>query len=42
VRLPIDEALARVRTGDFVEGQTALAILLAAPFLDEMMIGAGS
>jgi ADP-ribose pyrophosphatase len=34
VRLPIEEALARVRTGDFMEGQTALAILLAAPFLD--------
>jgi ADP-ribose pyrophosphatase len=41
VRLPIAEALARVRTGDFVEGQTALAILLAAPFLDELTLGAG-
>jgi 8-oxo-dGTP pyrophosphatase MutT (NUDIX family) len=41
VRLPITEALARVRTGDFVEGQTALAILLAAPFLDELTRGAG-
>ncbi|MDX6564252.1 MAG: uncharacterized protein QOD65_4066 [Gaiellales bacterium] len=40
VRLPIAEALARVRAGDFVEGQTALAILLAAPFLDELMLGA--
>jgi rSAM/selenodomain-associated transferase 1 len=34
VRLPLDEALARVRSGGFVEGQTALAILLAAPFLE--------
>jgi glycosyltransferase A (GT-A) superfamily protein (DUF2064 family)/8-oxo-dGTP pyrophosphatase MutT (NUDIX family) len=33
VCLPIEEALARVRNGGFVEGQTALAILLAAPFL---------
>jgi rSAM/selenodomain-associated transferase 1 len=34
VRLPLEEALARARSGGFVEGQTALAILLAAPFLD--------
>jgi rSAM/selenodomain-associated transferase 1 len=40
VRLPLEEALARVRTGGFVEGQTALAILLAAPFLDEVTLGA--
>jgi hypothetical protein len=33
VCLPIEEALARVRNGGIVEGQTALAILLAAPFL---------
>jgi ADP-ribose pyrophosphatase len=36
VRMPLDEALARVRSGGFVEGQTALALLLAAPFLDEV------
>jgi ADP-ribose pyrophosphatase len=35
VRLPLAEALARARSGGFVEGQTALAILLAAPFLDQ-------
>jgi hypothetical protein len=33
VRLPLEEALERARRGLFVEGQTALAILLAAPFL---------
>jgi rSAM/selenodomain-associated transferase 1 len=42
VRLPIAEALARVRTGEFVEGQTALAILLAAPFLDGTTVAAGN
>jgi ADP-ribose pyrophosphatase len=41
VQLPLAEALARARTGAFVEGQTALAILLAAPFLDEVTRGAG-
>jgi rSAM/selenodomain-associated transferase 1 len=35
VRLPLEEALARARSGGFVEGQTALAILLAAPFLEQ-------
>ncbi|MDP9256487.1 MAG: TIGR04282 family arsenosugar biosynthesis glycosyltransferase [Actinomycetota bacterium] len=40
VRLPIAEALARARTGEFVEGQTALAILLAASFLDGMTVAA--
>jgi ADP-ribose pyrophosphatase len=33
VRMPLGEALARARAGGFTEGQTALAILLAAPFL---------
>ncbi|HET6171746.1 MAG TPA: TIGR04282 family arsenosugar biosynthesis glycosyltransferase [Gaiellales bacterium] len=43
VRLPLGEALARVRSGGFVEGQTALAILLATPFLEETTLGtAGS
>jgi uncharacterized protein len=34
VRLPVEEALGRARTGKLVEGQTALALLLAAPYLD--------
>jgi rSAM/selenodomain-associated transferase 1 len=33
VRVPAGEAIARARAGGFVEGQTALAILLAAPYL---------
>jgi rSAM/selenodomain-associated transferase 1 len=33
VRLPLADALARARSGRFVEGQTALAILLAEPLL---------
>ena len=33
--MPLEEALARARGGGFVEGQTALAILLAAPFLEQ-------
>jgi uncharacterized protein len=32
-RLTIEEALGRARTGELVEGQTALALLLAAPHL---------
>jgi uncharacterized protein len=35
VRMPLTEALANARAGGFAEGQTALAILLAAPYLDE-------
>jgi uncharacterized protein len=34
VRLPLGEALARARAGGFAEGQTALALLLAAPHLN--------
>jgi uncharacterized protein len=34
VRMPLREALARARAGGFAEGQTALALLLAAPQLD--------
>jgi uncharacterized protein len=34
VRMGIDEALARAQSGTLVEGQTALAVLLAAPHLD--------
>ena len=34
VLLPLDAALARARAGGFVEGQTALAILLAGQLLD--------
>lgn len=34
VRLPLAEALTRARAGGFAEGQTALAILLAAPHLN--------
>jgi ADP-ribose pyrophosphatase len=34
VRLPLSEALARAQAGRFAEGQTALAILLAAPHLN--------
>jgi ADP-ribose pyrophosphatase len=34
VRLPLAQALERARAGGFAEGQTALAILLAAPHLD--------
>jgi rSAM/selenodomain-associated transferase 1 len=33
VRVPVEEALARARAGQLVEGQTALALLLAAPHL---------
>jgi ADP-ribose pyrophosphatase len=33
VRMPVAEALAQARAGKFREGQTALALLLAAPFL---------
>jgi uncharacterized protein len=33
VRLPLSQALERAHTGAFAEGQTALAILLAAPHL---------
>jgi rSAM/selenodomain-associated transferase 1 len=34
VRLPLAQALERARVGGFAEGQTALAILLAAPHLE--------
>jgi uncharacterized protein len=34
VRMPLAEALGRARAGGFAEGQTALAILLAAPHLE--------
>jgi ADP-ribose pyrophosphatase len=34
VRVPVAEALARARAGGFAEGQTALAVLLAAPYLE--------
>jgi uncharacterized protein len=34
VSMPVKEALARARTGELVEGQTALALLLSAPHLD--------
>jgi ADP-ribose pyrophosphatase len=34
VRVPLAEALERARAGGFAEGQTALAILLAAPYLN--------
>jgi ADP-ribose pyrophosphatase len=34
VRMPVAEALARARAGGFAEGQTALALLLAAPYLE--------
>lgn len=34
VRMPVADALVRARSGGFREGQTALAILLAAPFLE--------
>ena len=34
VRLPLAQALARAHAGEFAEGQTALAILLAAPHLN--------
>ncbi len=34
VRLPVETALERARAGGFQEGQTALAILLAAPYLE--------
>jgi rSAM/selenodomain-associated transferase 1 len=33
VRIPLHDALERARKGEFREGQTALALLLAAPFL---------
>ncbi len=35
VRLPVTEAIERARGGDFQEGQTALAILIAAPYLEQ-------
>jgi rSAM/selenodomain-associated transferase 1 len=35
VRLPVPAAIERARRGGFLEGQTALAILLAAPYLEE-------
>lgn len=41
VRLPAAEALARARAGGFVEGQTALALLLAAPQLESVIRRAG-
>ncbi len=34
VRLPVSEALARAHRGEIVEGQTALCLLLAAPYLE--------
>lgn len=34
VRLPVAEALRRARAGEMVEGQTALSVLLAAPYLE--------
>ena len=34
VRLPVPTALERTRRGGFAEGQTALAILLSAPYLE--------
>jgi rSAM/selenodomain-associated transferase 1 len=34
VRMPLADALERARTGGFAEGQTALAILLAAPHVN--------
>jgi rSAM/selenodomain-associated transferase 1 len=34
VRMPASEAVSRARAGGFAEGQTALALLLAAPYLD--------
>jgi uncharacterized protein len=34
VCLPVEDALARARAGAFVEGQTALALLLAEPYLN--------
>jgi uncharacterized protein len=34
VLIPVAEAIATARAGRFVEGQTALSILLAAPFLE--------
>jgi rSAM/selenodomain-associated transferase 1 len=33
VSLPVEEALARARNGELLEGQTALALLLSAPYL---------
>ena len=36
VRLPFAEAVARARAGGFAEGQTALTILLAAAFLEQL------
>lgn len=35
VRMPLDDAVARARAGGFAEGQTALAILLAAERLEQ-------
>ena len=35
VLVPVREAIRRARAGLFVEGQTALAILLAAPYLED-------
>jgi rSAM/selenodomain-associated transferase 1 len=33
IRMPVEEALARARAGDLVEGQTALALLLSAQWI---------
>ena len=33
IRVPVFEALRRAAAGELPEGQTALAVLLAAPFL---------
>lgn len=41
VRMRLDEALSRARSGAFVEGQTALTILLAAERLAEARPGSG-
>lgn len=35
VRLPVSDAIERARAGGFAEGQTALALLLAAPLLEQ-------
>jgi hypothetical protein len=31
--MPVEEALARAQAGELVEGQTALALLLSAPWI---------
>ncbi len=41
VRLPLAEAVARAREGRFVEGQTALAILLAGERLERRRVNSG-